>query len=200
MGSIFAIYRRRTGDDEEVSLERDVLQPGENLVAAGYSIYGSCTSIVIATHKAVNGFTLDPVSGEFVLSHPDMKVKKRGSVYSVNEGNSASWHDGTRRYVDKNKLLAKPHSLRYVGSMIADIHRTLITGGVFMYPADKKSPNGKLRLLYECNPMSFVVERAGGKSTTGTERILSIQPEKPHQRCPIYIGSSDDIDDILACM
>ncbi len=200
VGTIFAVYKRVTPRGEPVSLEKDVLQKGTNMVAAGYAIYGSCTTIVVALQTGgVNGFTLDPVSGEFLISHPSMSLKKKGSIYSVNEGNSTTWHEQTKQYVHKVKNGEKPYSLRYAGSMVADIHRTLISGGIFLYPADKKSPEGKLRLLYECNPMSFIIETAKGLADTGDNvRILDIQPKNIHQRSPIVLGSAENVQDLLS--
>lgn len=193
VGSIFAIYQKQG----EKFQESDVLQPGKNMVAGGYTLYGSATEFVLATHSGVNIFTLNPVSGEYELTQKNLKIPSKGSIYSVNEGNYTSWLKQTKDYVSSKKETKKPYSLRYVGSMVADVHRTLIKGGIFMYPADIKSPDGKLRLLYECNPMSFIVEKAGGKSTTGSERILDIIPKKIHQRVPIYLGSPEDIDELL---
>jgi fructose-1,6-bisphosphatase I len=194
VGSIFAIYKRISKSGEPATME-DVLQPGTNMICAGYAMYGSCTMLILATQHGVNGFTLDPVSGEFILSNKQMKVPQKGTIYSVNEGNAASWQEPTRNYVTSKKE-GKPFSLRYVGSMVADVHRTLLVGGVFMYPADKNSPNGKLRLLYECNPMGFIMEKAGGKASTGTKRILEITPKDIHQRVPIYLGSFDNVSEI----
>jgi fructose-1,6-bisphosphatase I len=202
VGSIWSIYKRKTdpNKNKQGTIE-DALQSGENIVAAGYAMYGSCTQIINATAKGVNGYTLDPVSGEFILSHPNMQVPKRGSVYSVNEGNASSWNHYTSEYVQTRKTGGKQYSLRYVGSMVADIHRTLLIGGIFMYPADKKSPNGKLRLLYEVNPMSYIMERAGGKSVIGlNKRALEHVPKQIHERVPIYCGSSDDVDEVLSFM
>lgn len=199
VGSIFGIYKKIS--NSATGTVEDVLQQGNKLVAAGYAMYGSCTMIVISTGAGVNGFTLDLTLGDFVLTHPNIRVPKRGQIYSVNEGNAASWDSHVTAYVHDKKHPSnggKVYSQRYVGSMVADVHRTLLYGGIFMYPADKKSPNGKLRLLYECNPMAFLMEQAGGKATTGRERILDLQPTSIHQRVPIFLGSLDDIDDVLA--
>jgi len=193
VGSIFCIYEKK---GEKVT-EKDALQCGTEILAAGYTMYGSCTEFVLATEKGVNVFTLNPLSGEYELTNKDLKIPKKGNIYSVNEGNYTSWLKQTKDYVMSKKESKKPYSLRYVGSMIADVHRTLLKGGIFMYPADIKSPKGKLRLLYECNPMSFICEKAGGKATTGSSRILEIQPESIHQRVPIYLGSPEDIDELL---
>lgn len=192
VGTIFSIYRRVSLPDGPVTTE-DFLQPGRNQVAAGYIIYGSSTMLVYTTGFGVNGFTLDPSIGEFCLSHPDMKIPKAGKTYSVNQGNFLSFSDGVKEFIrycrEIDKETNRPFSLRYIGSMVADIHRNLITGGIFLYPATTDAPGGKLRLLYECNPMSFIVEQAGGKATNGFMNILDIVPHELHQRTPIYIGS-----------
>jgi len=197
IGTIFGIYRR-SNPDEKPSIQ-DVLQPGTKLVAAGYTLYGTATQLVFTFGQGVAGFTLDPSTGEFVLTHPDMKVKKKHSIYSVNEGNSMYWFEPTRKYVDSIKYPpppGKPYSLRYVGSMVADVHRTLIYGGIFMYPGDKNSKDGNLRLLYEANPMAMIVENAGGKASTGTQRILDIVPTSVHQRVPVFLGSYDNVTEV----
>jgi len=167
IGSIFAIYKKVS--DGEPTL-KDALQPGRQLVAAGYALYGSATMVVLSTGQGVNGFMLDPAIGEFILTDPNMEVKTRGKIYSINEGYSATWDPAIQEYVASRKSPpdGKPYGARYIGSMVADVHRTLKYGGIFMYPADKNSKNGKLRLLYECNPMSFLVEQAGGRATNGT--------------------------------
>ena len=198
IGTIFGIYRRISPEGKG-TLE-DVLQKGDNLVCGGYVLYGSSTMLVYTTGNGVHGFTLDPSVGEFLLSHPDMKIPSRGSIYSVNEGNYNLWEENVRRYVDylksdKNKN-GKPYKMRYIGSLVADFHRTLIYGGIFMYPADKKSPRGKLRLIYEANPLSFVVEQAGGRAIDGQRRIREIQPEELHQRTPLFIGSEEDVKEL----
>ena len=192
VGTIFSIYRRVSPPEGPVTKE-DFLQPGRSQAAAGYIIYGSSTMLVYTTGFGVNGFTLDPSIGEFCLSHPDMKIPKAGKTYSVNQGNFLSFSEGVKDFIRYCKEIDKdsnrPYSLRYIGSMVADIHRNLITGGIFLYPAATDSPKGKLRLLYECNPMSFIVEQAGGRATDGTTHILDIAPRELHQRTPIYIGS-----------
>lgn len=197
IGTIFSIYKRVTPLGT-VCTEEDFLQPGNKLMAAGYVIYGSSTMMVYATKLGVNGFTLEPSIGEFCLSHPDMKCAEQGKIYSINQGNSCKFHDGMKSFLDycmeDNKEEGRPYSHRYIGSMVADMHRTLIKGGIFMYPADKKNANGKLRLQYECNPMSFLMEAAGGVATTGNERILDVTPTELHQRVPIYIGSKNLVD------
>ncbi|MHB8765734.1 MAG: class 1 fructose-bisphosphatase [Deferrisomatales bacterium] len=191
IGTIFAIPRG--------GLE-DLLQPGRKLVAAGYVVYGSSTMLVMSTGNGVHGFTLDPSVGEFLLSHPDIRVPASGRIYSVNEGNYPYWSEGVRRYVDylkeKDKATGRPYAARYIGSMVADVHRTLLKGGIFMYPADQKDPKkpgGKLRLLYECSPMAFLVEQAGGLATTGRGSVLAIEPTDLHQRAPFFAGSADEV-------
>jgi fructose-1,6-bisphosphatase I len=197
IGTIFGIYRRLDKDGEPT--EKDILQPGRNLVAAGYTMYGTSTNIVFTAGSGVHGFTLDPASGEFVLTHPNMTVKNSYPIYSVNEGNSLYWHENVKQYVQDIKFPSagkKPHSLRYVGSMVADVHRTLLYGGLFMYPGDKNSKNGKLRLLYEANPMAMIIEQAGGKASTGTQPILDVQPTSVHQRTPVFLGSKENVEAI----
>lgn len=200
IGTIFSIYRR-TSELGKPCTEEDFLQPGNRLMAAGYVIYGSSTMMVYATRLGVNGFTLEPSIGEFCLSHPDMKCPEKGKIYSLNQGNSSKFSEGLKSYLnycmESNKEEGRPYSHRYIGSMVADMHRTLIKGGIFMYPADTSSPKGKLRLQYECNPMAFLVEAAGGIATTGTEHILNINPTELHQRVPIYIGSKNMVNKAL---
>ncbi|KAH9321770.1 hypothetical protein KI387_016409 [Taxus chinensis] len=198
IGTIFGIYSIKDGDEPKLA---DVLQPGKHMVAAGYCMYGSSCTLVLSTGSGVNGFTLDPSLGEFILTHPDIKVPKKGQIYSVNEGNAKNWDEPTTKYVERCKFPkdgSSPKSLRYIGSMVADVHRTLLYGGIFMYPADKKSPNGKLRVLYEVFPMSFLTEQAGGQSFTGKKRALDIVPNKIHERSAIFLGSYDDIEEIKA--
>ncbi|MBA3829820.1 MAG: class 1 fructose-bisphosphatase [Taibaiella sp.] len=200
IGTIFAIYRRTTSLAGHCRKE-DFLQPGNKLMASGYVIYGSSTMMVYATRLGVNGFTLEPSIGEFCLSHPNMKCPDSGTIYSLNQGNSTRYEDGLRAYLEhcmeNNKEENRPYSHRYIGSMVADMHRTLIKGGIFIYPSDSKSPNGKLRLQYECNPMAFLIEIAGGLASTGTGRILDIIPTELHQRTPIYIGSKNMVTKAL---
>lgn len=197
IGTIFSIYKRVSPIGEPCT-EEDFLQPGNKLMASGYVIYGSSTMLVYATKLGVNGFTLEPSIGEFCLSHPDMKCPQDGKIYSLNQGNSCVYHDGMKRYLDycmeDNKAESRPYSHRYIGSMVADLHRTIIKGGIFIYPGDKKNVNGKLRLQYECNPMAFIIEAAGGKAMDGNQRILDIAPQKLHQRVPIFIGSANLVD------
>jgi fructose-1,6-bisphosphatase I len=169
---------------------------------AGYVIYGSSTMLVYTTGQGVHGFTLDPSVGEFFLSHQNIRMPERGKIYSVNEGNAGTWDDGVRKWTEwmktPDKSIGHPYSARYVGSMVADFHRTLLKGGVFAYPADKKNPNGKLRLMYEASPLAMVAEQAGGAASTGSQRILDIVPSELHQRVPIYIGCKGDVEDAIA--
>ncbi|KAJ4822909.1 Fructose-1,6-bisphosphatase, cytosolic [Turnera subulata] len=198
IGTIFGIYMMK--DDHEPNLD-DVLQPGKNMLAAGYCMYGSSCTLVLSTGAGVNGFTLDPSLGEFILTHPDIKIPKKGKIYSVNEGNAKNWDGPTAKYVEKCKYPkdgSSAKSLRYIGSMVADVHRTLLYGGIFLYPADKKSPSGKLRVLYEVFPMSFLMEQAGGQAFTGKQRALDLVPKKIHERSPIFLGSYDDVEEIKA--
>jgi len=191
VGTIFSIYRRRSIDGPATI--DDVLQNGTAQVAAGYVIYGSSTMLVYTTGKGVNGFTLDPSIGEFCLSHPNMQMPEIGLIYSINEGNYVHFPQGVKRYIKycqvEDKATSRPYSSRYIGSMVADIHRNLIKGGIFIYPVTASAPNGKLRLVYECNPMAFLIEQAGGRATNGTSRILDIDVTELHQRSPIFIGS-----------
>ncbi len=185
IGTIFSIYRRvSTGD--KATME-DFMQPGTAQVAAGYIIYGSSTMLVYTTGHGVNGFTLDPSIGTFCLSHPDMKTPTDGKIYSVNEGNLYDFSPGVQQYIDGCKK--QQMSARYIGSLVADFHRNLMKGGIYMYPGTAKAPKGKLRLLYEANPLAFIVEQAGGKATDGTTRIMELKPTELHQRCPLFIGS-----------
>lgn len=195
IGTIFSIYKRISDGNGPGTIE-DCLQPGFKQVAAGYIVYGSSTILVYTAGHGVYGFTLDPAFGEFLLSHDNIKIPKHGRIYSINEGNYFSWDQGLKKYIkylQANMFDGKPYQARYVGSMVADIHRTLLYGGIFMYPGDKRNPKGKLRLMYECNPMSFIVEEAGGRSTDGKKRILEIQPTALHERTPIFIGSEEDV-------
>lgn len=195
VGSIFGIYKKREASPGTIE---DVLQPGTNLVAAGYTMYGSSTQMVLTFGAGVHIFTHDPAIGEFILTDRNVKIPENPQkIYSVNEGNSIYWHEPVKRFVERVKTTEKPYSARYVGSMVSDVHRTLLYGGIFMYPNDKKSPKGKLRLLYEANPMSFIMEQAGGKSTTGTGRVLEVQPTSIHERTPIFIGCARDVDMLL---
>jgi len=202
VGTIFSIYRR-------VSLSgpgqlEDFLQPGTELVAAGYVIYGSSTMLMYTTGKGVNGFTLDPSIGEFCLSHPDIKTPKSGAIYSLNEGNHLRFPEGVKKYIkycqEEDEATSRPYSSRYIGSGVADFHRNLLKGGIFIYPSTAKSPKGKLRLLYECNPLAFIIEQAGGKATDGKNRILELPLTELHQRTPLFIGSPDMVDKAMEYM
>lgn len=196
IGTIFSIYRR-------VSLNgpanmQDFVQRGTDQVAAGYITYGSSTMLVYTTGKGVNGFTLDPSIGEFCLSHPDMSIPKSGTIYSINEGNYVHFPEGVKKYIKycqvEDDATQRPYSSRYIGSLVSDVHRNIIKGGIYVYPSTFKSPQGKLRLLYECNPLAMIVEQAGGKATDGFKRILEIQPKSLHQRTPLFIGSHEMVE------
>ncbi len=200
VGTIFSIHRRKSKSNSDPCLE-DVLQAGTEQVAAGYILYGPSTMLVYTTGHGVHGFTLDPSVGEFLLSHPDMKIPDTGKIYSVNEGNSMHWDAATKAAVESFKDASSPkgtaYSQRYVGSLVADFHRTLLYGGIFMYPLDYKcpeSPKGKLRLMCEASPMAFMAEQAGGAATDGVRRILEIIPETLHQRVPLFIGAKADVE------
>jgi fructose-1,6-bisphosphatase I len=200
IGTIFGVHRRVTRGSDQPAL-RDCLQPGYKQVAAGYIIYGSSTMFVYSTGQRVHGFTLDPSVGEFFLSHPNIEIPRRGSMYSVNEGNESKWNPKVRDWVrwlkTPDKAGGRPYSSRYIGTLVADFHRTLLKGGIFAYPADDKNPNGKLRLLYEAAPMAFLARAAGGAASTGAQAILDVVPTELHQRVPLYIGSHDDVDDAV---
>jgi len=193
IGTIFAVLRRR----EPTPVVDDALRPGREIVAAGYALYGPSTVFVLSTGHGVHAFTLDPNVGEFFLSMPNIRCPKKGSTYSVNEGNCARWAPEIRKWSEHMKTEDKtggyPYGHRYVGSLVADAHRTLMKGGIFAYPGDTKSPEGKLRLLYEANPMAYLFEQAGGMATTGKQRILDVQPTNVHQRIPLVLGSKDDV-------
>ncbi|KAH8930089.1 inositol phosphatase [Atractiella rhizophila] len=196
IGTIFGIYHVEDGRKGGIE---DVLRPGREMVAAGYCMYGSSANLVISTGNGVNGYTLDNGIGEFILTHPNIQIPSRGKIYSFNEGNSLFFHEPVKAYLESIKYPSnnKPYSARYIGSMVADVHRTLLYGGIFGYPDDKKSKNGKLRLLYEGFPMAFLTEQAGGLATTGKERILDIVPTNIHQRTPVFLGSKEDVQDLL---
>ena len=195
IGSIFSVFKRTTESGNGTMA--DCLQPGVKHVAAGYIIYGSSTIFVYTTGNGVHGFTYDPSVGEFLLSHENIRIPKKGRIYSVNEGNFVNWDEPTRRYIqyvkEQDSATGRPYSLRYIGTMVGDSHRTLLYGGIFMYPGDKKNPEGKLRLMYECNPLSFIFEQAGGRGSNGKQRILEIQPKSLHQRTPLFLGSEQDV-------
>ena len=203
IGTIFSIYQRVSPIGTEATLE-DMLQPGEKQVAGGYVLYGSSTMLVYTTGNGVNGFTLDPTIGEFCLSHPNMKTPETGRIYSMNEGNIAVCHPGYRKYTEycqeEDASTGRPYSGRYIGSLVADFHRNLIKGGIYFYPTTPAAPKGRLRLLYECNPLAFVIEQAGGLATDGNQRILSIQPTELHQRCGFIIGSKQMVEKLQECL
>jgi fructose-1,6-bisphosphatase I len=193
VGTIFSIYRRESADGG--ACLADVLQKGRCQVAAGYIIYGSSTMLVYTTGKGVNGFTLDPSIGEFCLSHPQMRIPEDGEIYSVNEGNAVHFPIGVKSYISycqqEDSTTQRPYSSRYIGSMVADLHRNLIKGGIFIYPRTSAAPAGKLRLVYECNPMAFIIEQAGGTASDGVRRILDLEVSALHQRTPVFIGSKN---------
>lgn len=198
IGSIFGIWKRESDPGQEPN-PNEALQPGNAMICSGYCLYGSACMIVLATDAGVNGFMLDPSLGEFMLTAPDMKIKPRHNIYSINEGYASLWDEATKEFVDSKKFpkTGKPYGSRYVGSMVADVHRTLVYGGIFCYPATKDSPNGKLRLMYECNPMAYIIEKAGGIATTGTQRVLDVKPTSIHQRVPIFIGSKLEVEEVI---
>lgn len=199
IGSIFSIQRKIS--ENKKGQKEDCLQPGYKQVGAVYVVYGSSTMMVYSTGNGVHGFTLDPSVGEFLLSHENIRIPEKGKIYSVNEGNYEYWNDETKRFINHLKgnqnHLGKPYSLRYIGSMVSDLHRTLLYGGIFLYPIDSKDPtksSGKLRLLYEASPMAYIFEQAGGRAIDGKTEILKIQPTELHQRTPLIIGSKFDVD------
>ncbi|RSH78832.1 Fructose-1,6-bisphosphatase [Apiotrichum porosum] len=196
VGTIFGVYKVEEGKQGTVE---NVLRPGKEMVAAGYTMYGSSCNLVLTTGQGVDGFTLDEALGEFILTHPDIRIPDRGKIYSFNEGNSLHFYPPTLKYLESIKYPAngKPYSARYIGSMVADVHRTLLYGGIFGYPDDKKSKDGKLRMLYEAFPMAFLTEQAGGLATTGTQRILDVIPTNIHGRCPVFLGSKNDVEDVM---
>ncbi|MBU0764275.1 MAG: class 1 fructose-bisphosphatase, partial [Bacteroidetes bacterium] len=200
VGSIFSIYRR-ISETGQPAQEEDFLQPGTKQVAVGYIIYGSSTMLVYTTGLGATGFTLDPSIGEFCLSHSNMVTPRDGRIYSINEGNYLRFHDGIKQYIkycqQKDSATERPYSSRYIGSLVADFHRNLIKGGIFIYPETENAPQGKLRLLYECNPIAFLAEQAGGKATDGHgNRILEIQPTDIHQRTPLITGSANMVNKV----
>jgi fructose-1,6-bisphosphatase I len=203
IGTIFGVYRR-ISPPGTLCVREDFLQKGLQQVAAGYIVYGSSTMLVYATRRGVNGFTLDPSIGEFCLSHPDIKCPENGNIYSVNHGNFFRYEKGVQEYITlcqkKDASNGGPYTQRYIGSMVADVHRGLIKGGIFMYPGTTDKPNGKLRLAYECNPFAFIVEVAGGRATDGKQRILEIEPTSLHQRVPMFIGSKKMMDELDLCI
>ncbi len=195
VGTIFSIYRRITPAGTPVQLE-DFLQPGNAQVAAGYVVYGSSTMLIFTTGNGVNGFTLNPSIGTYYLSHPNLKIPEEGNIYSINEGNYAHFPQGVKDYLKycQAEEDERPYTSRYIGSLCADFHRNMIKGGIYIYPSGTTSPNGKLRLLYECNPIAFLTEQAGGKASDGFNRILDIQPKELHQRVPFFCGSKKMVE------
>jgi len=190
IGTIFSIYRRHSAGKQ--SCMRDFLQAGWEQICGGYVVYGFSTMLVYTTGRGVHGFTLDPDTGDFLLSHEHIMIPQRGSIYSANECYYGRWETGLQRFIDHYKTREKASS-RYIGSLVADFHRNLLKGGVFLYPADAKAPQGKLRLMYEANPLAFIVEQAGGRASDGTQRIMDLQPTQLHQRVPLIIGSAEDV-------
>lgn len=201
VGTIFSVYRRVTPEGTPVTLE-DFLQPGNKQVAAGYIIYGTSTMIVYTTGHGVNGFTLNPAIGTYYLSHPNMEFPETGKIYSVNEGNYVHFPQGVKDYIKycQEEEGDRPYTSRYIGSLVSDFHRNMIKGGIYIYPNTAKDPEGKLRLLYECNPMAFIAEQAGAKASNGFERIMDIQPTQLHQRAPFFCGSKHMVEKAEAFM
>ncbi|MDT8346801.1 MAG: class 1 fructose-bisphosphatase, partial [Flavobacteriaceae bacterium] len=201
VGTIFSIYRRVTPEGSPVEL-KDFLQKGSLQVAAGYIIYGTSTMLVYTTGHGVNGFTLNPALGTYYLSHPNMRIPEDGNIYSINEGNYSHFPLGVKNYIKYCQLETHeiPYTSRYIGSLVSDIHRNIIKGGIYIYPKSSKSSNGKLRLLYECNPVAFIAEQAGGKASNGFERILDIQPKELHERVPFFCGSKNMVEQAEAFM
>ena len=201
IGTIFSIFRRKSSIGDLANVN-DFLQKGDEQVAAGYIIYGSSTMLVYTTGHGVNGFTLQPSIGEFFLSHPNMKIPEDGAIYSMNEGNLNSCEKGVQEYIawckESDKKTNRPYSARYIGSLVADFHRNLIKGGIYMYPGTTKNKSGKLRMQYECNPLAFIVEQAGGRATDGHRRIMEIVPTDLHQRSPLFIGSKNMVEKVEA--
>jgi fructose-1,6-bisphosphatase I len=196
IGTIFSVYRKRS-NGEKVT-DEDLLQKGDQQVAAGYIMYGSSTMFVYTSGRGVHGFTLDPSLGEFFLSHPDIKIPQRGSTYSINEGNTEIWCEEQKNFIahlkEKDASTGRPYALRYIGTLVSDFHRTLLKGGIFMYPKDNKNLNGKLRFAFEAAPLGFIVQQAGGQASNGEKNILDLVPTEIHQRVPLYIGSINDIE------
>jgi fructose-1,6-bisphosphatase I len=196
IGTIFAIYKRKSIGT--IITQEDVLQAGTELVCGGYVIYGSSTMLIYTTGFGVNGFTYDPTCGIFILSHPDIKITDTGNIYSINEANYIYFPEGVKRYIkycqEDDLASCRPYTSRYIGSLVSDFHRNLLRGGIYMYPGNLKNPQGKLRLMYECVPMAFIAEQAGGKASDGFQRILDMQPEHIHQRSPLFIGSKSMVE------
>ena len=201
VGTIFSVYRRVTKPGTPVQIE-DFLQKGDNQVAAGYIVYGTSTMLVYTTGHGVNGFTLNPAIGTFYLSHPDMKFPENGNIYSINEGYYVHFPQGVKDYLKycQEEKDNRPYKARYIGSLVSDFHRNMIKGGIYIYPTSSKAPKGKLRLLYECNPMAFLAEQAGGRATDGYQRIMEIQPTELHERVPFFCGSKNMVADAQSFM
>ena len=203
IGTIFSIYRRKSPTGALATLD-DMLQKGSDQVAAGYVIFGSSTMLVYTTGRGVNGFTLDPSIGEFCLSHPDIKTPETGRIYALNEGNLNRCDPGLKDYAEycrqDDPATGRPYSGRYIGSLVADFHRNLLKGGIYIYPTTDSHPTGRLRLLYECNPLAFIAEQAGGIATDGKNRILDIQPKELHQRCGYYVGSKQMVEKAMSLL
>ncbi len=197
IGTVFAVLRRQSEPGSPGTLA-DLLQPGTAMVAAGYVIYGSSTMLVYTTGKGVNGFTLDPSVGLFILSHANMKIPEGGTIYSINEANYIYFPQGVKEYIrycqQDDPASSRPYTTRYIGSLVSDFHRNLLRGGIYMYPGTRKNPDGKLRLLYECNPIAFLAEQAGGKASDGFSRIMDIVPGNIHQRVPFFVGSKTMVE------
>ena len=198
VGTIFSVYKRISPGGSHVT-EEDFLQPGHRQVAAGYVIYGSSTMLVYSTGNGVNGFTYDPTIGVFCLSHPNLRIPEDGTIYSINEGNYVHFPTGVKKYIkycqEEDDATNRPYTSRYIGSLVSDFHRNLIKGGIYLYPTSSRYPKGKLRLLYECNPMAFLIEQAGGKAIAGPgQRVLDIEPATLHERCPLFVGSPNMVD------
>lgn len=195
LGAIFSVLRWR--EQGRIPTDEDLLRKGSEQVAAGYLLYGSSTMLVYTTGQGVHGFTLEPSIGEYLLSHEKIHIPARGTVYAVNEGNYQKWSQGLKKYVDslkvRDKASGRPYSGRYSGCLVADVHRILLGGGIYLYPGELDKPQGKLRLLYEANPLAMVIEQAGGRASTGSMRILDVEPKALHQRVPLLIGSRDDV-------
>ncbi len=199
IGTIFSIYKRKSKQGEKATMD-DFLQPGTEQVAAGYILYGSSTMLVYTTGQGINGFTLDPSIGEFCLSHKLIKNPEDGFIYSINEGNYLKFPAGVKQYIkycqEKDPDTKRPYSSRYIGSLVSDVHRNLLKGGIFIYPVTESAPKGKLRLLYECNPIAFIIEQAGGKAIDGKHRIMELTPTSLHQRTPFYCGSTNMVNKV----
>ena len=199
IGTVFSIYKRKS-EIGKPATEADLLQPGTELIVAGYVVFGSSTMLVYTTGHGVNGFTLDPSVGLFILSHPDIRYPETGNIYSVNESNYIYFPEAIKAYIqychEDDPSTNRPYNTRYIGSMVADVHRNLLLGGIFLYPGTGKNPKGKLRLLYECKPMAFIAEQAGGKASDGSRRILEIHPDSIHQRSPFFMGPAKMVEKI----